>query len=108
MYLEDQKVRSEHFYKVGYCRDIEKYLLVITVPYVSYYDQYYLISQEEYSLWQSDVEKLDRIAAECRNENIQSKRFLYSDRMDENKKEQSDFSFGEIARRKYNPVFDRM
>lgn len=108
MYLEDQKVRSEHFYKVGYCQDMEKYLLVITVPYACYYDQYYIISQAEYSLWHSDVEKLDRIAAECRKENIHSIRFLYSDRPDENTKEQSDFSSSEIARRKYNPVFDRI
>lgn len=38
MFLEFQKVRSEHCYKIGYCSELDKYILVITVPYVSYYD----------------------------------------------------------------------
>ncbi len=108
MYLEGQKVRTEHYYKVGYCPDLDKYLLVITVPYAIYYDQYYIISRAEYSLWESDVEKLDLLAKECRNDNIRSKRFLYSDRPDENTEEQHDFSRGEIARKRYNPDFQRI
>lgn len=108
MYLENQKVRTEHFYKIGYCREIEGYLLVITVPCGCYYDQYYSISWEEYSLWQSDVERLDEIAARCREEAEHSARFLYSDRQDENKEGQWDFSFREIVRKKYNPIFDRI
>lgn len=108
IYLEYQKVRTEHLYMVGYCREIDKYLMVITVPYACYYNQYYIISQGEYDLWCSDVEMLDRLAVECRKGNTHSARFLYSDRPEENTKEQSEFSSGEIARRKYNPVFDRI
>lgn len=108
MYLENIKVRTREFYSVGYCPDLDKYLLAITVPYVSYYNQYYIISQEEYILWQSDVEKLDVIARECREENIHSKRFLYSELDDENTKEQLEILYGKIARRKYNPAFERI
>lgn len=108
MYLEGQKVRTDHYYMVGYCPDLDKYFMVITVPYVSYYDQYYTISRAEYDLWQSDVEKLDRIAKACRVDNMRSKRFLYSDRPDENTKEQHDFTLSEIARKKHNPFFERI
>lgn len=84
----------------------DEYLLAVTVPYVAYYDQYYSISQTEYLLWQSDVEKLDMIAEECRRENIHSRRFLFSERLEENTKEQLEILHGEIAGKKYNPVFE--
>lgn len=108
MYLERQKVRAKYFYTVGYCADLDKYLLVITVPYIAYYDQYYCISQTEYSLWQTDVKQLDRLAEECRRDNIYSKRFLYSERSEENTKEQLEALYSEIARRKYNPCFENI
>lgn len=108
MYLENIKVRTREFYSVGYCPDLDKYLMVITVTYVCYYNQYYIISREEYLLWQSDVEKLDIIAGECRKENIHSKRFLYSDMEAENTEEQLEILYGTIARRKYNPDFERI
>lgn len=43
---------------------MDKYILVITVPYVSYYDQYFVIDKDEYNLWKENVEKLDTIAGD--------------------------------------------
>lgn len=108
MFLEFQKVRTKHFYTIGYCSEWNKYLLAITVPYVSYYNQYYVINKEEYDLWKDNLEKLDAIAEECRKSNIYSKRFLYSEMPQENTKEQLKKSFCEAARRKHNSNFERI
>lgn len=108
MFLEIQKVRTKNYYKIGYCAEWDKYLLVITVPYVSYFDQYYVIDKDEYNLWKDNVEKLDAIAEECRKSNIYSKRFLYSEMPQENTKEQLEILFGEAAKRKFNPDFERI
>ena len=108
MYLEGQKVRTDHYYTVGYCPDLDRYLMVITVPGAVYYEQYYTISRAEYALWQSDVKKLDLIAEKCRQENTGSRRFFYSDRPDENTEERQALSRSEIARKRHNPVFDRI
>lgn len=108
MFLEFQKVRTKHYYKIGYCSEWDKYLLVITVPYVSYFDQYYEIKKDEYNLWKDNVEELDAIAKDCREKNIYSNRFLYSQMPQENTKEQLQLLFGEVERRKYNPDFERI
>ena len=108
MFLESQKVRTKHYYKIGYCAELDKYLLAITVTYVSFYDQYYVIDEDEYNLWKNNTEKLDALAKECREDNISSKRFLYSEMPRENTKEQMDFLFGEVAKRRYNPEFERI
>ena len=108
MFLEFEKVRTEHYYKIGYCSEWDKYLLAITVPYVSYYDQYYVIEKDEYNLWKNNVEELDEIAEECRQNNIYSNRFLYSEMPRENTKEQLEILFGEVAKRRPNPDFERV
>ncbi|MCH5270829.1 MAG: hypothetical protein J1E83_08775 [Lachnospiraceae bacterium] len=108
MFLEYQKVRTKHYYKIGYCSEWEKYLLVITVPYVSYFDQYYVIEKDEYNLWKNNVDKLDAIAEECRKDNIYCKRFLYSEMPRENTEEQLEILFGDVAKRKCNPDFERI
>lgn len=108
MFLEFRKVRTNHFYSIGYCSEWNEYLLEITVTYVSHFNQYYIIKKDEYDLWKDNIEKLDAIAKECRNTNIHSKRFLYSEMPQENTKEQLEILFGEVAQRKYNPNFERI
>lgn len=44
MFLALQKVRTKHFYTIGYCSEWKEYLLAITVPYVCWYEQYYIIN----------------------------------------------------------------
>lgn len=61
-----------------------------------------------YHKWKNNIEKLDALAKECREDNISSKRFLYSEMLRENTKEQMDFLFGEVAKRRYNPEFERI
>ena len=108
MFLEFQKVRTKHYYAIGYCAEWDKYLLRITVPYVSYFDQYHVINKDEYNLWENNLEKLDAIAEECRKNNIYSKRFLYSEMLQENTKEQLEILFSEVAKRKFNSDFERI
>lgn len=108
MFLEFQKVRTKHFYSIGYCSEWNKYLLLITVPYISYYNQYYVIKKDEYDLWKDNIEKLDEIADECRKSNIHSKRFLCSEMPQENTDEQLEISFGEVMKRRSNPNFERI
>lgn len=108
MFLEYQKVRTKNYYKIGYCSEWNEYLLVLTVTYVGYYDQYYIIKKEEYDLWKDNVEKLDVIAEECRKTNIHSKRFLCSGMPQENTREQLEILFSEVVRREYNPNFEKI
>lgn len=108
MYFELQKVRTKYYYSVGYCSEWDKYLLAITVPYVSHYNQYYMIEKGEYDLWKSSIENLDAIAEECRKANIHHKRFLYSEMPQENTREQLEILFSEAAKRKHNPDFERI
>ena len=109
MFLALQKVRTKHFYTIGYCSEWKEYLLAITVPYVCWYEQYYIIQKDEYDLWKDNIDQLDTIAEECRENNIYSKRFLYSEMPQENTtKEQLELSFSEIAMSKGNTDFEEI
>ena len=109
MFLQFQKVRTKYFYTIGYCSEWKKYLLAITVTYVGWYEQYYIIQKDEYDLWKDNIDQLDAIVEECRKNNIHSKRFLYSEMPQENTtKEQLEFSFSEIAMSKGNTDFEEI
>lgn len=108
MFLSFQKVRTKHFYTIGYCSEWKEYLLAITVQYVCWYEQYYIIQKDEYDLWKDNIDQLDAIAEECRKTNIHNKRFLYSEMPQENNtKEQLELSFSGIAMSKGNTEFEK-
>ena len=109
MFLQFQKVRTKYFYTIRYCSEWKEYLLAITVTYVGWYEQYYIIQKDEYDLWKDNTDQLDAIAEECRKNNIHSKRFLYSEMPQENTtKEQLELSFSETAMSKVNPHFEEI
>ena len=85
-FLVNEKVRSEKFYSVGYCTVLDKYILVCVVTWIAWYNRYYEITKEEYELF--GLEELDNLAENLYKQGISSERFLFSDKKEENDKEQ--------------------
>lgn len=86
MKMIDEKVRSEKLYRVGYLPGIEKYAMACVVPWISWYDRYFEISEAEYNSF--GLEDLDKLATELCNRGNSSPRFLFSDKNEENNEEQ--------------------
>lgn len=81
MVLENEKVRSEKLYCVGYLKNLGKYILSQTVPASAWYNRYYEITKEQYDSFGS--ESLDEFANECLYLKHEDK-FLFSDLISEN------------------------
>ena len=81
-FLTGEKVRSEKLYYVGFCPELNKYILACTIPWIVWYDRYYEISKEEYESFGSEA--LDNLAEELYKQGITSKKFLFSDKIEEN------------------------
>lgn len=47
-------------YYVGFCEDIEEYILVVNVFWVSMYNRYYRITKEDYDLFTKNSEEFDK------------------------------------------------
>ena len=86
MKLEKEKIRNEKLYRVGYISSIGKYVMACVVTWVAWYDEYFEIAKEEYNSF--GTERLDELANELRNQGSGSSRFLFSDKNEENTKEQ--------------------
>jgi len=83
--LENEKIRSEKYYSVGFDKENNRYLLSVVITWVAWFKRYYLISNEEYDWYDTNLWKLDLLAEECYNDKTSSERFVYSEREDENK-----------------------
>ncbi len=89
MRLDNEKVRAEKLYRVGYLARIDKYVLASVVTWVVWYDRFFEISEEEYRLFESDLPRLDALAKELSDQGERSERFLFSDKKEENSPEQA-------------------
>ena len=89
MRLDNEKVRAEKLYRVGYIACLDQYVLASVVTWVVWYDRFFEITQEEYRLFESDISKLDALANELREQGERSERFLFSDKKEENSAEQA-------------------
>ena len=76
--LEKEKVRTEHYYKVGYSKGLEKYVMAICITGSAYYNDYYEISEEEYNMF--GRKELDDLSYSLVNATSSSPRFLYSEK----------------------------
>ena len=76
--LEKEKVRSEHYYSVGYSNSLQKYVMAICITSISYYNDYYEISEEEYNMF--GTKELDDLSYSLVNQTSSSPRFLYSEK----------------------------
>ena len=83
MKLQNELVRSEKLYRVGYMPNLDKYVMACVVPWVAWYDRYYEVSKEEYDSFGSEA--LDKLALELNAKGVKSDRFLFSDKKEENK-----------------------
>lgn len=88
MKLQNEKVRNQKFYFVGYEEETRRYVLGIVITWVSWYNRYYEITEEEYRWFDTDVEKLDSLAEACYRQGPCGDRFIRSDYMAENSADQ--------------------
>lgn len=86
MILEREKVRSEKYYSVGYLPKLNKFVLSHVVPWAVWYNRYYEITEKEYESFGS--KELDILADVLHKQETKSERFLFSDKSEENNKEQ--------------------
>lgn len=90
MKLENNKVNSRKLYSIGYCRNIDKYILECCVPGSAYYNMYYEISKEEFDRYEEDSSELDKLVDYIRRNNYKSDRLLFSDLSKDNSIEQAE------------------
>ncbi len=84
--LENEKVNKEKYYSVGYSLELKKYILVDVVTWVAWYNRYFEITEEEYNSFGTVA--LDSVADLIHKEGKSSRRFLFSDKTEENNEEQ--------------------
>ena len=87
MQLDNEQIRKERLYRVGYISSLGKYVMACVVTGITWYDTYFEISEEEYNSF--GAESLDELALKLVNQGVNSVRFLFSDMNNENTKEQS-------------------
>lgn len=90
MKLDNNKVNSRKLYNIGYCRNIDKYILECCVPGSAYYNMYYEISEEEFNRYEEDSSELDELVDYIRRKSYISDRFLFSDLIRDNNEEQAE------------------
>lgn len=83
---ETEKVNSKKLYSVGYNSKLKKYMLAEVVTWVAWYERYYEITEEEYSMF--GTEELDDLFESLYKAGIESERFLFSEKNEENTEEQ--------------------
>ncbi|OPZ77113.1 MAG: hypothetical protein BWY78_01145 [Alphaproteobacteria bacterium ADurb.Bin438] len=47
------------YWSVGYCKELDRYLLLIYVAWIASYERCYLISKQDYELCKTDIEKFE-------------------------------------------------
>lgn len=90
MRLENEKIRTEKLYRVGYIACLDKYVLASVVTWVAWYDRFFEITEEEYRLFEINLPRLDALAKELGELGERSERFLFSDKTEENTPEQAE------------------
>ncbi len=86
MQLEEMTVNQEKLYAIGFSPVLKKYILIQTVPHFAWYNRYYEITEKEFHTygtykWPIILKHI------CRDEE-KSSRFLFSEKNEENTKEQ--------------------
>lgn len=55
--IENLKINGEKFFSIGYCTDIEEYLLCVHISWVAGYDRYYKMDEGDFELYEVEQEK---------------------------------------------------
>lgn len=88
MKLMDEKVDVQHFFSVGYDDVSGSYILSVVIAYVSWFNRYFKITEEEYTWFDKDHERLVAFMQECYDKNIHHPRFFFSEFDADNTEEQ--------------------
>ena len=86
MHLENEKVNRDKYYFIGYSPELDKYVLACAVAWIAWFNRYYEISEEEFNSFGSA--ELDDLADTLYKQGSNSERFLFSEKKEENNKEQ--------------------
>lgn len=52
--LQDELLDRDLMFRVGYCEELKRYVLVVCVPWVVYYDRYFAITEDDYNLYKNN------------------------------------------------------
>jgi hypothetical protein len=77
--LENEKINSQGYYKVGYDKENNQYVLANVVCWIAWYYRYYAISEEEYNWFETDIDKLTSLSNECERGKSSHERFICSE-----------------------------
>ena len=86
MHLENEKVNRDKYYFIGYSPELDKYVLACAGAWIAWFNRYYEISEEEFNSFGSA--ELDDLADTLYKQSSNSERFLFSEKKEENNKEQ--------------------
>ena len=86
MRLENERVARDKYYFVGYSPSLNRYILACTITWITWYNRYYEISEEEYDSFGSD--ELNDLADTLYKQGCDSERFLFSEKKEENDQKQ--------------------
>ena len=50
------KINGEKFFSIGYCTDIEEYLLCVHISWIAGYDRYYKMEEDDLALYETEQE----------------------------------------------------
>lgn len=88
MKLTDEKVDTQQLFSVGYDKISNHYILSVVITYIAWYNQYFIITKEEYDWFGKDHGRLTAFVQECFDKNIHHPRFFFSELPADNTKEQ--------------------
>lgn len=55
--IENEKINREKFFSVGFCPEIQRYLLCVHISWVVGYDRYYAIDEEDIALYEESPDE---------------------------------------------------
>ena len=87
MNLRFNITNEEKGYTIGYSKELDGYILCIPIDGMDECNRYYEISLDEYEL--NETEEFDAFIQSIANEGLESTRFLFSDKEEENDSSQN-------------------
>lgn len=54
--LLDELTDIDRYFSIGYCPEIEEYIMSVVVTWIAWYDRYYIITKDDYMLYKNDKE----------------------------------------------------
>lgn len=55
--IENEKINREKFFKIGFCPEIQAYLLCVHISWIAGYDRWYAIDEEDMKLYEDSQDE---------------------------------------------------